>query len=339
MDADLTAQRQAALGALDRANDALARLAPGDLGAPERLRALLDVGDAVDMSLRRWLRDAEAVPIQVRLKAQAAEELRDDAVLAELRQHDLLSVETAAAIHEVFELRRRLAAGAPIGPDDERIATRAVHRLDAELRSPPPPARPTVPPEGLDETLVEVPPPAQPLDRRLVIGAAVVFLLVIVAAVLVSRSARQDSRMAEGVALFRSGDYAEAASRFWRYAEDNPDDATPHLYLARIHRRLGRYEMARNEVSVALELAPEDGAAHAELGFLLLEAGQTDVAVERFRTAISLDDESATAWIGLVRALRADGRSDAADRILARAPESVRDLFAREAGAPPPDTP
>lgn len=331
MDADLTAQREPALRALEAAKDRLASLEPGPVDGSAQRRALLEASDAVESSIRRWLRDSEEIPIPLRLKAQSHEELRDDAVLAELRQHNLLSMEAAASIHEVFELRRRLGAGSAPEPEDERLARRAIHRLEMELRSPPPPARPTSPnnPPSEETVVHTVPSPEQPDRRRWLAGAALtalVLLLVVVAAVAMSR--REDPSLAEGIALFRSGAYADAASRFWRYSEANPEDATPHLYLARIHRRLGRLDLAADEVRIALQLAPADADVQTEIGFLLLERGQYDVAVERFRSAVGADPEAASAWIGLVRALRADGRDDAADLVLARAPQRVRDLFA-----------
>lgn len=326
--------------ALETATDHLASLDRGGMDGASRRRALLDAADAIESALRRWLRDTESIPIAIRLKAQSHEELREEAVLAELRQHNLLSMEAAASIHEMFEVRRRLGAGSAPEPDDDRLVRRAAHRLQVELESVPPPARPR-PPEDRpdDETVVHsVPSPDTPMRRPWVIAAVVLGVLVLVAVVF-SVARRDGPGMEEGIALFRSGAYAEAASRFWRYAEANPEDATPHLYLARIHRRMGRHDLAGEEIRTALRLAPQDVDAHTELGFLLLDTGRGDVAVERFRAAVRLDPEASGAWIGLVRALRAAGRDDAADRVLARAPERVRDVFARQSGAAPADYP
>src|SRR5690606_6540749 len=113
-----------------------------------------------------------------------------------------------------------------------------------------------------------------------------------------------------GVALFEQGAVADAAQHFWRYAEDHPDDPTPHLYRARIHRRMDRPQLAADAIRQAQEIAPDDPAAHRELGFLLLGMGQPDVAVGRFRQAIELDAASMEGWVGLVRALREAGRDE-----------------------------
>lgn len=341
MDPELTAQRAAAVRALESATERLTSLEGGVVDGSGRRRALLESTDAIESALRRWLRDSEDVPIAIRLKAQSHEELREDAVLAELRQHDLLSVEAAASIHEAFELRRRLGAGSAPAEDDERLVRRAIHRLELELQTPAPPPRPTSPnnPPEPEQTVHPVPPPTPrvPHGRLVAIVAAVLAILAIAAVALLGR--RDDPGLAEGIALFRSGAYADAASRFWRYAEANPDDATPHLYLARIHRRLGRLDLAAGEVRAAMSIAPADADVQTEVGFLLLERGEHDTAVERFRSALRVDPESASAWIGLVRALRAAGRDAAADQVLARAPQRVRDLFAARSGTTPGDTP
>lgn len=339
MDPRTIAEREAAVRALASAHEAVESLESVALDGSARRRVLLEAGDAVETTLRRWLRDSEAVAIEVRLRAQAPDEMREDDILGQLRQHDLISLETAAAVHDLFEMRIRLGGGSAPAPADEQLARRAVHRLDHELHSAVPPERPTRPPDGSDETLVHaVPPPVPPVQRSWLIAGALVLVVLIAAAVAVSLANRQDPRLAEGFALFRSGDYAEAASLFWRYAEDNPDDATPHLYLARIHRRMGRPQLAGEELRLALEMAPRDADVHAELGFLLLDTGRDDVAVERFRAALRMDPENATAWIGLVRALRASDGAEAADSVLAAAPESVREAFGRGAGAQPADT-
>lgn len=320
----------AALRALRSAHEPVAALRAGSLDGHGRRRAVLEIADSVEMALRRRLRDSEGLPLELRLKALAPDELRPDEVLAELRQHDLLRMEVAAAVHEIFEVRRRLGHDSVPEPSDEHLAAGVVQRLEVELQSSPPPARPSPEAAGLDETVAHpVPPPIRDSRTWLRIGAALAAVVVALVLVLSFGRDRGDAGLAQGIALFRSGSYADAAAYFWRYAEANPRDATPHLYLARIHRRMARPDLAAPELRTALELAPRDPDVYSELGFLLLETGRHDQAVDRFRAAIRLDPESASAWIGLVRALRESDRADAADRVLATAPERVRELFPR----------
>jgi Flp pilus assembly protein TadD len=137
--------------------------------------------------------------------------------------------------------------------------------------------------------------------------------------------------MDQGLTLFGEGQYEEAAQHFWRFSQANPDDATPHLYLARIHRRTGNTELAAEAIRQAELLAPEDAAVHRELGFLLLDRGQPNVAVDRFRHAVELDEQSSEGWVGLVRALREAGRGAEATAAIGAAPAEVRALLS------PPD--
>jgi tetratricopeptide (TPR) repeat protein len=335
----LNEERAAALRALDAADEPIAAIETDAADGAHLRRALIDIGDAVENALRRWLRDAPTVPFDVRLKALAGDELRPDEVLGELRRHDIISLELAAGVHELLEVRRRLVAGSAPEPDDSRLATGAVERLRIELESPATAAfagsPTTTQPFAADDTLAVPPDPPRSRFTRsarpswaIPVAALVIAVLVGLLIFLIAPD-RDDPNLAQGISLFRSGAYAEAASHFWRSAEANPDDPTPHLYLARIHRRMDRPDLAGPALSTALDLDPGDAAAHAELGFLLIDGGRAEQAVERFRTALRLDAESSSAWIGLVRALRAAGRDGAADRVLARAPEAVRDAFAR----------
>ena len=311
--------------------------------APEALRQhILRAANVVDRSLRRLLRDDEAADLQLRLQALAPDELRSDAVLAELRRNDRLPVETAAAVHELFEIRRRLEVEpVPLAGDRDR-ALRAADSLALALSRPisaaaasrpAPPPQSALPDDEVAEPLATAPPrrrglAAVPLWAGI---GAVAALLTVLALVFWSR--RGPDHMAQGIALFESGEYTEAAHHFWRYAEANERDATPHLYLASIHRRMNRPELAAESIREAQRLAPGDAAVHRELGFLLLETGQPEVAVDRFRRSLEIDETSSAGWLGLVRALRAAGRDEEAAQAITEAPAEVRALLGGEGGS------
>lgn len=329
--------RTDALRPLHAVEEQRARLRQGGLDAPAEREALLQLAGAVERSLRRLLRDSEAAPLQLRLRALDPSELSADELLADLRQHGRISLELAASVHQLLQTRDRLRRAGPVEVQDAPNALRTVERLESEVASPAPdPATAPAPAvEVMDHTVVQpVPPPERGARRWLGLAGGAVLLLVLLFAASRLLGGGDDSELARGITLFRSGAYQDAAAHFWRYAEANPDDATPQLYLARIHRRLGRVDLAAPALRRALELAPEDADVHAEMGFLLLQTGRAETAVERFRTALTYDAESAEAWIGLVSALEASGRPDAAQRVLARAPERVRDAFSRRAAAP-----
>lgn len=303
-------------------------------------RPILRVANAVDRSLRRLLRDDTAADLDTRLKALAPDEMRSDTVLAELRRHDRLPMELAAGVHDLFETRRRLEAGGERTEADGMRAVRVSDMLADQIRKLDVAAvagstgAATLAPEptrtGGDERVAEAPPVRRRARKRtpvgrIALGVVVLFGLIIAGIQLMAD--RGPSEMDRGLELFMSGEYARAAESFGRYARSNPDDPTPHLYLARIYRRMEEPELAAEAIRAAEAIAPDDAAVHRELGFLLIDAGQASVAVERFRTAIELEPESTEGWVGLVRALRESGRGAEVSAAIAQAPPEVRALL------------
>ncbi len=70
--------------------------------------------------------------------------------------------------------------------------------------------------------------------------------------------------MSVGFALAQAGRTEEAIAYFRRAAEVNPRNFLPHQNLALLYRDLGRYQEALQEVSLALEYAPENARAGLE---------------------------------------------------------------------------
>lgn len=168
-----------------------------------------------------------------------------------------------------------------------------------------------------------------------------------------------DALLALGEAhrLRAAGPEAEAAYR--RAIAANAQAAEPHLGLGRLLAQLGRRDEALAALRRAHELAPEspdvdyelgrllggepglghlrDAAAnrpswaqaHAALGDALLQAGQSEAAVEAFRAALARDADLTSARSGLGRALMGAGE-------LAQAERTLRDALGRvsnDAGA------
>ncbi|CAN5244014.1 hypothetical protein BH23GEM4_BH23GEM4_16550 [soil metagenome] len=299
----------------------LARLRTAE-GDPERLReAILRLGEAVDATLRRVLRDD-------RPGEHAAAE-----VVVELRQKNRVSLEFAGAFHELLRIRERAREGGVPSPHDAALAVDVAERLRREVLEPP--TQPTLPPPA-DRTLPIPPVAPVPAPRSGV--PPLVWVLLAAAVLLVAgwwlwqRADAGKAELAEAITLFRSGDYTRAEPRFRSYVEAHPDDATARLYLARIERRTGEWERAAEELREGLRTAPDDAGLQRELGFLLLEVGRAPEAAERFREALRLDPEAPDGWAGLVRALRAVGRPEAAERVLERAPPEVEALLRSRTG-------
>lgn len=333
-----------ALRPLRAVADDLARLraAQGDAAVPRD--ALLRVGAATEATLRRLLRDDPAADLGVRLSSLAPDEIAADQVLAELRRRDRISLRLAAAVHELTGARDRARRGES-HPDDAALAVSVAEALEAEVRSAPaePAARSAepadpAPPSGAPGREEPAPshPPARPPGTAGWIAVALALLVLGAVAVWWRGERREEATFAEAISRFRSGDLEGAASRFRVYAAEHPDEVTPRLYLARIGRRTGRLEEAADELRRGLAVAPEDAALHRELGFLLLDGGQSAAATARFRVATRLDPDAPDGWVGLVRALRAEGRPDEAARVLARAPAELRAAAGATGAIDPP---
>jgi tetratricopeptide (TPR) repeat protein len=298
--------------------------------------AVLAVADAVELSLRRLLRDDASQPMETRLDALTAEQLPVEDVVAALRQRDRVSIELAAAFHEAQRVRQRVVVEGQATREEAGLVGRLAERLEREVMSAPSGTmRERAEPAPVESDPDPVAAPSrrvEPAVRWIALAAGVIILLVLGVWWIGDRG---DGRMDEAIALFRTGDHVRAAEAFERHAAARPQDATPRLYLARIERRAGRLEAAREQLRRGLEIAPDDAALHRELGFLLLDAGQSAAAVGRFREAVERDPDAVEGWLGLVAALRADGQPEAAERVLARAPAAARSV-AGTAGARDP---
>lgn len=317
----------------------LAALRAGAEGPP-RARAVVRVALAAEEVLRRFLRDDPTAPVELRLRALAPEDLASDELLAELRRRNRLPMELAAAFHELDGARRRIAGGGDATPRDAELAMAVAEGLDRHLmslRSGAPLEDPVTEPEetrlaagGEDERppVRPVPPASWARSLRLA-GAGLVVLALLGVGWLAWRGERRGDELERGEEYLRAGRVAAAAEIFEGYAQEHPDDALPRLYLGRIYRETERYADAARELRAGLRAAPDDPRLHTELGLLLLETGRPGDAARTFRSALDRDAEAVTAWVGLVRALRANGNEAAARRALSGAPDEVRALLAR----------
>jgi Tetratricopeptide repeat len=326
--------RESILKPLRSVSDSLSALRTGD--APSRARAVVRVSGAAETSLRRLLRDDPTAPVELRLRALSPDDLSPDELLSELRSRDRIPMELAAAVHELNAAARRIQAGDDPTPRDSELALGVVEGLDRHLASipaSPPLADPVV---TRDDTLIAPPPyeePARPVPTPgrkrpwgLIAAGALVLALLVFGALYLT-TLRGGADLKAGETALREGRVADAETQLKTYSDKHPDDATAHLYLARIYRQTKRFPDAVRELKAGLAVAPQDARLHAEGGYLLLDAGRPAEAVTRFRTALKYDENLGTAWGGLVRALQASGRPDQAERVRAVAPANVRSLL------------
>lgn len=336
---------EAALRPLRRASGAVEALRDGTAEPQARRAAVVQLAGAMEASLRRLLRDDPHVPLELRLRALAPDELPTDALVAELRRRDRISIELAAAFHELTARARGLREGGEPEPGDAELALRLAERLEWEADAPPPapvpaPEEPVFPEE--DPLVHPVTPPDRvPRGGLLWGGAALALILLAVVGWIAWSRGASGRALEEGIALFRAGRAEAAVPHFRQAVVADPEDPRPRLFLARIYRREGRLNEARMEIRRGLEASPRDPGLNRELGFLLLDAGRPDMAVPAFRQAVTVDPRSTAGWVGLVRALRAAGRGDAAQRVIdsPSTPPEVRAHLngaAAAAQAPPP---
>ena len=121
-----------------------------------------------------------------------------------------------------------------------------------------------------------------------------------------------NSAIQRGMALFNEGRFDSAEVMFEMVAR--APDTRPFVQHMRglIADRLGRREDAKILLREAIELHPEVASAHANLGRLLLEDGQTAQAVAAFAAAVRLKPDNPVNHFSLACALEAARQPDLA---------------------------
>jgi tetratricopeptide (TPR) repeat protein len=112
----------------------------------------------------------------------------------------------------------------------------------------------------------------------------------------------------QAMAVFRGGNYGEAAARFQRLVERAPRNATLWTSLGAALQLLGRYEQARASYEQALRLDPRLVDAHSNLGTVLQGLRRIDEAMASFRTALDIDPGHLDALAGVGALLDWQGR-------------------------------
>lgn len=132
-------------------------------------------------------------------------------------------------------------------------------------------------------------------------------------------------RLWRGYALFALGKAEEGATELRRAAELRPDDARPHIGLARMLAQGGDLAAAgaAAEKAVALAGAAEERAeALGIAGELLRRSGDDEAALARFAEAIAADPNAAIARLGRAALMVDRDRLDEAEDDLRRVREA-----------------
>lgn len=245
------------------------------------------------------------------------------ALVAELRQRQQLSLDQAHALLEFLAARDRAARPEyrPTGAD-VTAARQAVQKLEAGLgagglATVPVPAATAF---ALDDAGAPAPVPSGVVPR----GSRWMYALALVALVALPLAgflwyANRGGAMDRGVEAYQAGRREAARGEFAKVARDKPELAMPHVYLGRLAREENDLATAKRELETAIRLEPTNAVAQREMGKVLLALGDNELARRFLVRAVQLapEDRSAQGFLGC--ALFRLGRLDEAARFINRA--------------------
>ena len=118
----------------------------------------------------------------------------------------------------------------------------------------------------------------------------------------------------------------KAMARFKRAIDITPEDAAAHYNLGLCLHHEGKYSDALESYSRAAELAPDSSDIRANIGLAMLETGDIAGAIEHLKKAVELAPDDAEASFDLGCALAANNElDDAAERFREAAKADPKD--------------
>ena len=320
-----TSQQRSALAALDQARPAIGRL---DVGRdPEDLAAdIIEGWEAAQAALRTLIGSAT---------------MTGQPLIREVRQRDLLTLDQAHALVEFSAAHERAQRTdyRPTGADIAAART-GYQQLEAALRQErvaAPRPTPAAVSAATAAPAADTAPPVVTTRRR---GFPLIALLAILlllggigGGIYYFATAGSSGALERGIRAYGAGNRNEARNAFAEAVRDDPQDADPHIYLARMAREEGDANNAVRELQTAIQLEPKNGAAQREMGAHLLaqsvaqaNGGNFPAAVQSLNLArsfyvraveINPNDRVAQGWLGCV--LMRLGQAPVAQSFLSRA--------------------
>ena len=344
-----TSQQRSALAALDQARPAIGRL---DVGRdPEDLAAdIIEGWEAAQAALRTLIGSAT---------------MAGQPLIREVRQRDLLTLDQAHALVE-FSAAHERAQRTDYRPTaaDIAAARTGYQQLEAALRQErpaAPPPRVSAAADATPGTAVPSPVPPAAATRRGFPLIALILILMVVGGIgggiYFYATGDSNDALERGIRAYGAGNRNEARNAFAEAVRDDPQDADPHIYLARMAREEGDANNAVRELQTAIQLEPKNGVAQREMGAHLLaqsvaqaNGGNIPAAVQSLNLArsfyvraveINPNDRVAQGWLGCV--LMRLGQVPVAQSFLSRAGPGdwsrctpLTALPPQPQGAPPP---
>ncbi len=217
-------------------------------------------------------------------------------------------------------------AYAPATPDYSRpnaAAAPSAPLAGSAMRSTPPPPPSYNPPPAAAGAAAEPTYTDKPSRIPPNLWFIVAIIVLVVAAIggymVFAKRSSPESSMNEAVAALQAGRREAAKGQFTEIARNNPNLATPHVFLSRLAREDGDLGTARAQLDSAIRIDPKNAIALREMGLMLFSAGNYEVARRFFIRALEANpaDNASQGYLGC--ALARLNRLDEAQRFLSRA--------------------
>lgn len=137
------------------------------------------------------------------------------------------------------------------------------------------------------------------VSMPVLVGAAVV-LLFIVGVYFAFRGGSSGDGLTAGIDAMKNGQRERARGEFVKAVKEDPNAATPHVFLARLAREEGDLASARAQLDTALRLEPRNAIALREMGLILFASRQYDLARRFFVRAVQANpqDRASQGYLG-----------------------------------------
>lgn len=309
-----TPAQRGARAALDAARPAVARL-DARRNAEDVAADLIETWSAVETALRSLV---------------GGSALTGQALIRDARQRQLIDFDQANSLAEFQAVRDRVERTSYHATDaDINAARTAFLKLDSALMGDSgverpvggPAAAPIAAAAAPAQTTVVTPVTGgrgMPVWLALLIGIVVVAILGGIGYWAFSGRG-SGAAMDQAVADYKAGRREAAVGEFNKISRDNPNEALPHVYLARMAREVGNFSLATQELQLALQREPNSALAMREMGATMLAAGNFELARRFYVRAVQADptDKSSQGYLGCT--LMRLGRANEATNFLNRA--------------------
>ncbi len=137
------------------------------------------------------------------------------------------------------------------------------------------------------------------LSLPVLVGAAVI-LLFAVGLYFAFRGGSGGDGLNAGIDAMKNGQRERARGEFTKAVKEEPNAATPHVFLARLAREEGDLATARAQLDTALRLEPRNAIALREMGLILFASRQYDLARRFFVRAVQANpqDRASQGYLG-----------------------------------------